>query len=158
MKVNRPLSHVLLLLGGFFMFLVTLFAWQSVTIGNLTYTRNAWHGFWGLVLGLLTVAFLVNAAAQAGVVEFKLPLPHPELSVVLAPAILVLAVIKAIADSNSGWASYVGIILAGVITYAAWLARNEEKSGKGTAPAAPAAPPAPAATEADEADPPAPTS
>lgn len=125
MKVNRPLGQVLLGLGAFLMFVVTLFAWQSVQVHDLTYTRNAWHGFWGVILGLMTVVFLVNAAAQTGVLEFKVWLPHALLSVALAPAILVFAVIKTITDDNSGWASYVGIVLAGVISVAAWLALTE---------------------------------
>jgi hypothetical protein len=129
MKVNRP-GHVLLVLGAFFMFLDTLFAWQAVEVGRLTYTRNAWHGFWGVILGLMTIVFLVNAAAQTGVLEFKLPFPRALLSIALAPAILVFAVIKTISDHNSGWASYLGIVLAGVITIAAWLARNKEKAEK----------------------------
>ena len=139
MKVNQPPGHLLLVVSAFLMFLVTLFAWQAVTIGHLTYTRNAWHGFWGVILGLLTVVFLVNVAAQSRIVEFKIPLPHGLLSLGLAPAIFVFAVIKAITDDNSAWASYAGIVLAGTITFAAWLARKEQKAAKQT-PAAPAPP------------------
>jgi hypothetical protein len=29
-----------------------------VTVGHLTYSRNAWHGFWGVILGLMSIAFL----------------------------------------------------------------------------------------------------
>jgi hypothetical protein len=154
MKVNQPPGHVLLVLSAFFMFLVTLFAWQAVTVGHLTYSRNAWHGFWGVILGLMTIVFLVNAAAQAHVVEFKLPLPHAQLSLALAPAILVFALIKAIADHNSAWASYLGIGLAGVITYAAWLARNEERAAKEKqTDGAPSA--APPVVQTNDAEPPA---
>lgn len=149
-KVNQPPGHVLLVLGAFFMFIITLFAWQAVTVGHLTYTRNAWHGFWGVILGLMTIVFLVNAAGQARVVEFKLPFPHSLLSIALAPAILVVAVIKTLADHNSAWASYLGVVLAGVITFAAWYARNEERAGKGPAPSA-----APPAAQPNDAEPPA---
>ena len=43
----------------------------------------------------------------------------------LAPAILVFAVIKTIKDDNSAWASYSGIVLAGVAVCAALLSWRE---------------------------------
>ena len=136
MKFKRSTAEIILVTGGFLMFVDTLLAWQSVDVGRLTYTRNAWHGFWGIILGLLSIGFLVNAATQAGVVELKIRLPHRSMSVLLAVAILVFAVVKAIRDDNSGWASYVGIVLAVAITLAALNAWKEKREPK-AAPAPP---------------------
>jgi hypothetical protein len=142
MKLKHSPATMILVLGGFLMFVDTLLAWQSVDVGDQTFTRNAWHGFWGVILGLLSIAFLANVVTQFGIIELKLKLPHRLFSIILAPAILVFAVIKNIDDSHSGWASYAGIVLAALITYGAWLGWKE-KPGKEKAepPAAlPAAP------------------
>jgi hypothetical protein len=131
MKVTRPLSHVLLFLGGWLMFIDTLLPWQAVTVGKLTYSRNAWHGFWGLILGLMSLALLVNVAFQVGIFEFRFRLPYRLVSIALAPAILVFAAIKTINDDNSAWASYSGIALAGVLVVVAllsWKVKLAEKS------------------------------
>jgi hypothetical protein len=131
MKVARPFIHVLLFLGGFLIFIDTLLPWQAVTVGKLTYSRNAWHGFWGLILGLMSLAFLVNVAFQVGIFEFRFRLPYRLVSIVLAPAMLVFAAIKTINDDNSAWASYSGIALAGalvVVALLSWKVKPAEKS------------------------------
>jgi hypothetical protein len=148
MKFKNSPAVLLLVSGAFLMFVDTLLAWQSVDVGSDTYSRNAWHGFWGVVLGLLAIAFLANTAGQAGVVELKLRLPHRYLSVLLAPAILVFAVIKNIDDKNSAWASYAGIVLGVLVTLAAlnaWKAKPEAE--KAAAP-----PPAPVQSSAPPSD------
>jgi hypothetical protein len=145
MKLRHSPAVIALVACGFLMVLDTLLPWQSVNFRGLDYSRNAWHGFWGIVLGLLSVGFLVNAAAQARVVELKIPLPHRYLSVILAPAILVFAVIKVIRDSEHGWASWVGIVLGVLITLAAvkaWQAKVEPEAVAAPPPPAPP-PPAP---------------
>jgi hypothetical protein len=139
MKFTRSPAMTALVLGGLFLFIDTLLSWQAVTVGRLTYSRNAWHGFWGVILGLMSIAFLLSASVQGGIVEFKLRLPHRLIAIVLAPVMLVFAVIKTISDENSAWASYVGIVLAGVLVVAAWLVWNEEtKEPVADAPAPPA--------------------
>jgi hypothetical protein len=106
----------------------------AITVGNLTYSRNAWHGFAGLLVGFLSLVFLANAVVYARVVEVKFALPSKLIAITLAPAILVFALIKNIADANSGWASYVGVALAGLITYGAWLMWKEPPPGAPVTP------------------------
>jgi hypothetical protein len=125
LRVTRSPGYLLVVIGGFLMFIDTLLAWQSITVGGLTFSRNAWHGLFGFLLGLLSIAFLINAVSYAGILEVGLKLPHKLLAIVLAPAILALSLIKNIDDSHSGWASYVGIILGALITWGAWLLYNE---------------------------------
>jgi hypothetical protein len=72
----------------------------------------------------------------------------------LAVLVLVFAVLKNLVDDYSAWASYVGIVLAAVVTFGAWMRMQEpEAAVAGAAPAAPAPPP-PAAPPQPEAPPP----
>jgi hypothetical protein len=144
MKVTRSPGYLLVVIGGFLMFIDTLLAWQSITVSGLTFSRNAWHGLFGFLLGLCSLAFLINAVSYAGILEIGLKLPHKLLAIVLSPAILVFSLIKNIEDSHSGWASYVGIILAALITWGAWLLWNEkpaEAPGRAPPTSPPSAPP-----------------
>ena len=153
MKFKQSPLLTLLVLGAFLMLIDTLLAWQSIDVGGLSYSRNAWHGFFGVVLGLLSVAFFLNALVQGGIVETKSRLPNRLLSVVLAPVILVFAIIKNIDDPNSAWASYVGIVLGAVITLAAvkcWQEQperttHETAAAPATLPATPESQPTPPA-------------
>ena len=147
MKFKHSPAMMLLVVGGFLMLVDTLLAWQSIDVGNQTFSRNAWHGFWGVILGLMSIAFFANALVQAGIVEAKFKTPSRLLSMILAPAILVFAVIKNIDDKYSGWASYVGIVLAALITLAAWMVWKEKPVEPTPAelPPAPTASPPPAA-------------
>jgi len=126
MKFTRSPAMTLLVLGGLFMFIDTLLSWQAVTVGHLTYSRNAWHGFWGVILGLMSIAFLLSASVHGGIVEMRLKLPHRLFAIVLAPVMFVFAVIKTITDDNSAWAAYVGIALCAVLVVAAWLTWSEK--------------------------------
>jgi hypothetical protein len=127
MKFTRSPAMALLVLGGLFMFIDTLLSWQAVTVGHLTYSRNAWHGFWGVILGLMSIAFLLSASVHGGIVELRFRLPHRLIAIVLAPVMFVFAVIKTITDDNSAWAAYVGIALTAVLVLAAFLTWNEKE-------------------------------
>lgn len=146
MKLSRSPGTILIVGGGFLMFIDTLLAWQSVTVSGLTFSRNAWHGTMGLILGLLSIAFFANAIAYARIVEVRFKLPYKTLAIVFAPAILVIALIKNIDDPHSAWGAYVGIILGALITWGAWMVWNEKPPEQvpaaATTPAAQAPPPA----------------
>ncbi len=153
MKLKHRPALLIVVGGGFLMLVDTLLGWQSISVGGLAYSRNAWHGFWGVVLGLMAVAFLLNAITQAGIVEFRLRLPHRLFSLVLAPAMFVFAVIKTITDDHSAWPSYVGFVLAGALSYGAWVEFRkpaERASRTSEAEPVPAQMPAPEAREAAE--------
>jgi hypothetical protein len=125
--------------GGFLMLIDTLLAWQSVTVGSLTFSRNAWHGTLGLILGLLSIVFFANAITYAGIVETRLKLPYKTLAISLAPAILVIALIKFVSDDHRAWGGIVGIILGALITWGAWMVWNEKPTEKArAAPVTPA--------------------
>jgi hypothetical protein len=141
MKLSRSPGTMLIVGGGFLMLIDTLLAWQSINVGGLTFSRNAWHGTLGLILGLLSIAFFANAVLYAGIVQTKLKLPYKTLAITLGPAILVVGLIKNIDDAHSGWAAYVGIVLGALITWGAWMVWNEKPAEETAAPVASASTP-----------------
>lgn len=144
------LGRKLLLGGGVLLFIDTFLAWQSVSVGVsgvtvVSASRNAWHGFWGVMLGLLTLALVVWVAAKAFGVALPANIPDGLTTLALGGVILLFAVLKTLTDDYSAWPSYVGIVLAAGIAFGAWLAFQE--SGESlprvaqSTPAAPASPP-----------------
>src|SRR5215217_5698960 len=65
-----PLSRKLLLGAGLLLLIDTFFAWQKVSVGIggveiASAKANGWHGFFGVVMGLLTIALLAWVIARA---------------------------------------------------------------------------------------------
>jgi hypothetical protein len=116
-----PLGRQLILGAGVLLLIDTFLPWQSWDIGPFTVTLNAWHGGWGVLLGLLTLAIVGWVGARA--LEIALPgeIPDGVATLVLGLLIVGFALIKTLADSNSTVWSYIGVILAGVVAYGAWL-------------------------------------
>lgn len=141
-----------LLLGAAVLLLIdTFLTWQKVEVEVAgveiaSATRNAWHGFWGVMLGLLTIALivwivlqLINTASRV-----DLPLPEPTLVAIAGGLIFLFALIKNLVDDYSAWASYVGIVLAAGVAIGAWM-RMQEGGDTAARPASPAASPPPPA-------------
>jgi hypothetical protein len=61
-------------------------------------------------------------------VELPESLPDGLVTLVLGGLILLFALVKNLSDDYSAWASYVGIVLAGVVAAGAWL--NFQASGE----------------------------
>jgi hypothetical protein len=111
----------LLLGGGVLLFIDTFLPWQSVSIGPVSATADAWHGFWGVILSLMVVVLLAWSAARLFGVALPTNIPEGLSTLALGGLILLFAVIKTLNDSFRGWASWVGIILAAVVAFGAWL-------------------------------------
>ena len=119
-----PVGRQLILGAGVLLLIDSFFAWQKVTInipGIASPTASAWHGFWGVMMGFLTIAILVWVGARLFGVELPLNLPDGVTTLVLGGAILACALLKTLTDSYSAWASYLGIVLAGGVAAGAWL-------------------------------------
>ncbi|MGE5691080.1 MAG: hypothetical protein ACM33B_11060 [Pseudomonadota bacterium] len=135
----------------------TFFAWQKVEVslgdfGGVSASANAWHGFWGVLLGLATIATLAWVAAWAFGVELPGELPDGLVTLALGVVVFASALLKNLVDDYSAWASYVGIVLGAVVAYGAWRVyeeRGEERprTAATTSTEPPAAAPPPATPE-----------
>src|SRR5829696_1079851 len=138
----------LLLGAGVLLLIDTFLAWQkvSVEVGGVeiaSASRNAWHGFWGVAMGLVLIALLVWVGLQVAKVDLPdLNVREPTVTVALAVLVLVLAVLKNLVDDYSAWPSYVGVVLAAGV----WMRMQEPEVAATPARSEPAAPPPPPPT------------
>jgi hypothetical protein len=118
---SLPLGRQLILGAGVLLLIDTFLPWQKVSLGSLSYSWTAWHGFWGVLLGLMTIALVAWVAARVFGVELPASVPDGLVTLALGGGILLFAVIKNISDNYSAWGSYLGIILAAGVAAGAWL-------------------------------------
>jgi hypothetical protein len=146
-----------LLVGAGVLLLIDMFLnWQTYDVGPFSASQNAWHGFWGVIMGLALLVLLAWVIAR--IFDVKLPDGLPEGPVILGlgALIFVFALLKNLIDDYSTLWSYIGVLLAAGVGYGAWL-RFEEAGGSveslkasmpakqtaSTSPAAPSEPTAP---------------
>lgn len=125
-----PLGRKLIIGAGLLLFIDMFFPWQKIDVKvagivSVSATANGWHGFWGYVTGLATIAIVVWVGARALGVKIPLELADGLTTLGLGAAILVCAVLKNLVDDYSAWASYLGIVLAAAVAYGAWLTFQE---------------------------------
>ena len=149
-------GNKLFLGGGVLLFIDTFLPWQTWSAGPFSFSLNAWHGFWGVVLCLLVIVML--AWAVAGILGVALPgnLPAGLVTLALGGLIFLFALLKTLTESYRGWASWVGIILGAILAVGAWFVFQDSgeslpKVAKAGAPAPPA--PAPPVEPEKPADP-----
>ena len=117
----------LMLVGGVLLLIDTFLHWQEVSasafgIKIVSVGVNAWHGFWGVIMCLALIVLLVWIVARvAGVKIPALPFSDTMLAAGLAAIVLLFALIKNLVDDYSTKWSYIGIVLAGVVAFGAWL-------------------------------------
>jgi hypothetical protein len=111
----------LMLVAGVLFLISTFFNWQEVEVGPVEVGQSAWHGFWGVVMGLLAIVLIVWLLARVAAVDIPIPFSAALISAVLAVLIFLFALIKVLTDDFvSGWA-WVGLVLAALIVVGAWL-------------------------------------
>jgi hypothetical protein len=159
-----PTSRKLILGAGALLFVDSFFAWQKVEVKIAGVTAvsakaNAWHGFWGVLLCLMTIVLVAWVAARAFGVALPANVPDGLAILALGVLIFVFAVLKNLADDYAARARVVGIILAAVIAVGSWLAFQEsgetlpkmpttqDRDASSTPPAAHEPPEAPASTD-----------
>lgn len=138
-RVNALAPRQLLLGAGVLMLVFTFLPWQSIDLSIVSASRNAWHGFWGVVMCLMLVALLALVAAKTFGVALPPVIPFGLTTLALGVGILVFAVLKNLTDDFSAWASYVGIVIAAVVALGAWRVFGEtgEKLPESFKPATP---------------------
>jgi hypothetical protein len=159
-----------IMLVGAILLLIDLFLpWQDFDVGGIAdelgvdATWSGWHGFAGVVLGLLTIIVLAWCIVRLASVDIPLPVSTAMTAALLGTLVLIFAIIKMLSilgDEQTIWA-WIGLVLAIVIAVGAFQTvqeaggvdtlRTEASSlGSSSAQTAPAAttpaPPPPAAT------------
>jgi hypothetical protein len=118
----------LMLASATLLFFDLFLTWQKLPQrfgGKFNFTQNldAWDG-WGLLLGLSTLAFLTLVILRESEIDLSPDVPWNRITFGLAVAMLVIAVVKNLLDAYSAWASYLGIVLAGIAVVGAYLERE----------------------------------
>jgi hypothetical protein len=116
-------SRQLILGAGVLLLIDTFLPWEEVDLEILgSHSWNAWHGFFGWVLGLATIAILLWVAARNFEVEVPGNLPHGMVTLALGVIIVLCAVLKVLTDDfDTAWGAWVGIVLAVIIVIGAWM-------------------------------------
>jgi hypothetical protein len=106
--------------------LVSLFfTWQNLEIdfgraGRAEQMLDGWDR-WGLLIGLLALGLTALAVvAYLTDVELSEDVPWGPLVLGGGIAILALTLLKNVTDADSAWASYVGVLLAGLVALGAY--------------------------------------
>jgi hypothetical protein len=120
------LGMKLVLACGTLLFFSLFLTWQNLEVdfgssGTGTLLLDGWDAL-GLLVGMLTLGLLaLVVVVYVSDVEISPDLEWELLILALATAILALVVIKNLTDRDSAWASYLGIVLAGVVFAGAFL-------------------------------------
>ena len=105
--------------------IVMFFHWQEVDTALGSFGQNAWHGFWGVVMGILTIVLVARIAARLAAVDVPIPLSFATTSFVLGMLIAIFAVLKLLTDDYRNFWAFVGVVLAIVVAIGAWLEVQE---------------------------------
>jgi hypothetical protein len=133
------LGAKIVLAGSALLFFSLFLTWQNLEVvyegaGTGTLMLDGWD-MWGLLIGFLLVA-LVGIVLVAKTADLDLwPDVDWELVILaVAGAIFALVVVKNLTDRNSTLASYVGLVLAGVVMAGAFLDWTRERLARYTIP------------------------
>jgi hypothetical protein len=124
MDIAKLLQGTRLVLGGSVAFLIIslIFNWQGVDGFGI----SMWHGFFGVLAGLVAAALVAWEIARLMNVKIALPLSPAMTTAFLALLLAVLTVLKFLVDGElrTFWA-WLGLILAIVIAASAVIAMKE---------------------------------
>ncbi len=127
------LGHRILLGCAAALFIVMFFTWQGVSILGTTVGVSGWHGFNGVLLGLLTIALLaweilLLVGERAADVRGRISVPEKLVSAGLAGAVLVIGVLKFLTASQlRRWPEWLGLVLALAVGFGGWLVYSQEE-------------------------------
>jgi hypothetical protein len=110
-----------MLVAGVLLLIDTFLHWQSIDLGVVDVGRSAWHGFWGVLLGLLTIVLVLWLVARLAAIDIPLPISPTLTGAGLAVLIFVFALIKNLDDDYSSVWAWIGLILSIAILAGAWL-------------------------------------
>lgn len=110
-----------LLIAGLLLFIDLFLAWQQACAGGFCASKSGWDGI-GILTGLCVIALLLWEGAQLAGVTANLTVPVALISVALAAATALFAIIEFFTHSDfRHWPAWVGLILGIVIAIGGWL-------------------------------------
>jgi hypothetical protein len=121
----------IMLVAGVLLFISLFLPWQDFDLNGLAgalgvdTTLNAWNGFWGWMLGLLTIVLLAWLVVRLMSVNIPLPVSTAMTAALFGVLIVFFAVIKNLADDESTIWSYIGVALAIAVAVGAWMTVQE---------------------------------
>ena len=131
----------ILLIGGLVLLIDLFLPWQGVDFGNLFGTNlgsaniSGFSGL-GIFVGLLVIALLVWEGLMVAGVKINMGTTSPALiGAILGGATALFTIIAFLTKLSAiKWGAFVGLILALVVGYGAFVRFNESKMGGATAP------------------------
>lgn len=123
----------IMLAAGVLLVVDLFLTWQTIALdygprAQVTSSLDGWD-FWGLLIGFLTIVLIGIVAVRELDDEITLGSRWEMVTLVLALLVFGIAILKNLRDSESTWASYVGVALAGLVVLGAlvdwWQARAE---------------------------------
>ena len=116
----------LMLAAGLLLLIDTFLRWQEVSasvagVEVVSFGRNAWHGFWGILMCLVLIALLAWLIARLADVKISLPVSDVLVAAALAGLLFLFALLKNLVDDYSTIWSYIGVVLAALVAVGAWL-------------------------------------
>lgn len=113
--------------------------WQAVPVkfgpkNTITKGLDGWD-IWGLLIGLAVLALIALVVARLYDEKLAFDRRWDRVTLGLGVLVFALAVLKNFRDSNSTWASYLGVVLAGLVAASAYLDYTSEREAisRGTA-------------------------
>lgn len=132
--MSRMSTASKILLGGsLLLFIDSFLSWQKVCAFNFCVSANMWGGdgsFFGLIAGLLTIALLVWEGLALANVDMNLGMSRSKISAYVGFGVLGFVVLKFIfaLTESPAFGAFVGLILALVIGYGAWMRFQEPET------------------------------
>jgi hypothetical protein len=120
----------IMLVAGVLLFIDLFLRWQEIEVdlgplGEASGGVSAWDNILGIILGLLTLVLLAWLVVRLMAVDIPLPVSQAMTAAVLSVLILFVALIKNLTDDYSTIWSYIGVGLAAVIVFGAYLEIQE---------------------------------
>ena len=121
----------LVLAAGGLLFFDLFLTWQAVPVAfgpknTITKGLDGWD-VWGLLIGLAILALIALVVARVYDEGFAFDQRWDRVTLGLGVLVFALAVLKNFRDGDSTWASYFGVVLAGLVAAGAYLDFSHER-------------------------------
>jgi hypothetical protein len=133
------LGAKIVLAGAALLFISLFLTWQNLQVvyegaGTGTVMLDGWD-VWGLLVGFLLVGLVgIVLVAKTGDLDLWPDVDWELVVLAAAGAVFALVLVKNLTDRSSTWASYVGLVLAGVILSGAILDWTRERLARYAVP------------------------